>query len=170
MGKKLAEGVNVHLADSAGEIHSFTYGAEVPDWAMGKLGPHCFEGYDKERDGEGVAPDAAEAARLRDEVNKQVAESNAKIATAIARPDSGAGVPAVAPPEGLDNVPVDGEQPVDPGTPPAQPGTIPPLGGAGSGQGEWAAYATSLGLDPADKSRDEIVALVTSAGYPTSAS
>lgn len=45
----------------------------------------------------------------------------------------------------------------------------PPLGGSGSGVDAWRAYATGLGLEVDEAaSRDEIVQLVESGGYPTS--
>lgn len=47
---------------------------------------------------------------------------------------------------------------------------IPPMGGAGSGQDAWAAYAEKLGVEltAEDDSRDKIVAKIDAAGYPTS--
>lgn len=177
MGKKLAEGVNVHLADAAGEVHTFLEGSEVPDWAMAKLGPHCFaEDYDPDVDGPPVAPDAAAAAEARDKAQKAIAEANQTIAASLAPAQSD--VPPVSPPEGQEAAaaaaaaePAAGEG--ETGTPPADPqasaGDPPPLGGTGSDRDSWAAYATALGLDPADKNRDEIVALVQSSGYKTAA-
>lgn len=43
MAKKIGK-YAVHVADAAGELHSFLPGREVPAWAEKLLGEHCFAG------------------------------------------------------------------------------------------------------------------------------